>query len=67
MSYDFLLETHETELVKVLSAWSEFRDETSATSAAERSIPFIRVMAIGRRRLLLPEQIVRHCRELSEP
>ena len=27
MKYDFLVETYETERVKVLSAWSEFRDE----------------------------------------
>ena len=27
MSYDFLIETYETERVKVLSVWSEFRDE----------------------------------------
>jgi len=27
MRYDFLLETYATERVKVLSVWSEFRDE----------------------------------------
>jgi len=27
MRYDFLVETYETECVKILSAWSEFRDE----------------------------------------
>src|SRR5215472_16994207 len=27
MKYDFLVETYETERVKVLSVWSEFRDE----------------------------------------
>ena len=27
MKYDFLIETYETERVKVLSVWSEFRDE----------------------------------------
>lgn len=27
MTYDFLIETYETERVKVLSVWSEFRDE----------------------------------------
>lgn len=27
MKYDFLVETYETEQVKVLSVWSEFRDE----------------------------------------
>src|SRR5690348_14833387 len=27
MRYDFLVETYETERVKVLSVWSEFRDE----------------------------------------
>ena len=27
MKYDFLIETYETERVKVLSAWSEFKDE----------------------------------------
>ncbi|HEY2459263.1 MAG TPA: DinB family protein [Candidatus Acidoferrum sp.] len=27
MRYDFLVETYETERIKVLSAWSEFRDE----------------------------------------
>src|SRR5690349_21767520 len=29
MRYDFLVETYETERVKVLSVWSEFRDEDS--------------------------------------
>ena len=27
MKYDFLIDSYETERVKVLSAWSEFRDE----------------------------------------
>ena len=27
MIYDFLVETYETERLKVLSVWSEFRDE----------------------------------------
>ena len=27
MKYDFLIETYETERIKVVSAWSEFRDE----------------------------------------
>ena len=27
MNYDFLVETYETERIKVLSVWSEFRDE----------------------------------------
>ena len=27
MKYDFLVETYETERVKVLSVWSEFKDE----------------------------------------
>ena len=27
MKYNFLIETYETERVKVLSAWSEFKDE----------------------------------------
>src|SRR5947208_10799502 len=27
MRYDFLVETYETERIKVLSVWSEFRDE----------------------------------------
>jgi hypothetical protein len=27
MQYDFLVETYETERIKVLSVWSEFRDE----------------------------------------
>ena len=27
MKYDFLVETYETERVKVVSVWSEFRDE----------------------------------------
>src|SRR5579862_4502024 len=27
MRYDFLVETYETEITKVISAWSEFRDE----------------------------------------
>lgn len=26
MRYDFLVETYETERIKVLSVWSEFRD-----------------------------------------
>lgn len=30
MKYDFLVETYETERVKVLSVWSEFRDEDMA-------------------------------------
>jgi hypothetical protein len=27
MRYDFLIESYETERIKVLSVWSEFRDE----------------------------------------
>jgi hypothetical protein len=27
MKYDFLVETYETERIKVISAWSEFKDE----------------------------------------
>jgi hypothetical protein len=27
MKYDFLIETYETERMKVVSVWSEFRDE----------------------------------------
>ncbi len=27
MRYDFLVETYETERIKVLSVWSEFRDD----------------------------------------
>ncbi|MBA0083834.1 MAG: damage-inducible protein DinB, partial [Acidobacteria bacterium Pan2503] len=27
MRYDFLVETYETERIKVLSVWSEFRDQ----------------------------------------
>jgi hypothetical protein len=27
MTYDFLVETYETERVKIISTWSEFRDE----------------------------------------
>jgi hypothetical protein len=27
MTYDFLIDSYETEVVKVLSVWSEFRDE----------------------------------------
>jgi hypothetical protein len=27
MKYDFLIDTYETERIKVLSTWSEFRDE----------------------------------------
>ena len=27
MIYDFLVETYETERIKVVSMWSEFRDE----------------------------------------
>jgi len=30
MKYDFLLETYETERVKVLSVWSEFKEEDLA-------------------------------------
>ena len=30
MRYDFLVETYETERVKVVSVWSEFRDEDLA-------------------------------------
>src|SRR5262245_9023904 len=31
MSYDFLIESYETERVKVLSIWSEFRDDDLPT------------------------------------
>jgi uncharacterized damage-inducible protein DinB len=31
MKYDFLVDTYETERVKVLSVWSEFRDEDLPT------------------------------------
>jgi hypothetical protein len=27
MTYDFLVDTYETERVKIISTWSEFRDE----------------------------------------
>jgi hypothetical protein len=27
MTYDFLVQTYETERVKIISTWSEFRDE----------------------------------------
>jgi hypothetical protein len=27
MKYDFLIDTYDTERIKVLSTWSEFRDE----------------------------------------
>jgi hypothetical protein len=27
MNYDFLIETYETERIKVVSVWSEFKDE----------------------------------------
>ena len=30
MRYDFLVETYETERIKVVSVWSEFRDEDLA-------------------------------------
>ena len=30
MKYDFLVETYETERVKVLSVWSEFKEEDLA-------------------------------------
>ena len=33
MRYDFLVETYETERIKVLSVWSEFRDEDLAVRA----------------------------------
>jgi hypothetical protein len=38
MRYDFLVETYDTERIKVLSVWSEFRDEDLAfrPSAARR-------------------------------
>jgi uncharacterized damage-inducible protein DinB len=43
MTYDFLIDTYETERVKVLSVWSEFRDEDLAarphpTDARGRSV-----------------------------
>jgi hypothetical protein len=34
MTYDFLVDTYETERVKVLSVWSEFRDDDLATRPA---------------------------------
>lgn len=43
MRYDFLVETYETERIKVLSVWSEFRDEDlpfrpNAKDSRERSV-----------------------------
>ena len=35
MRYDFLVETYETERIKVLSVWSEFRDEDSTARPRE--------------------------------
>ena len=34
MSFDFLVETYETERVKILSVWTEFRDEDLADGRA---------------------------------
>ena len=43
MKYDFLVETYETERIKVLSVWSEFHDEDltvrpNATDRRGRSV-----------------------------
>ena len=36
MRYDFLIDTYETERIKVLSAWSEFRDEELSVRPQDR-------------------------------
>jgi hypothetical protein len=36
MKYDFLVETYETERIKVVSVWSEFRDEELSLSRRTR-------------------------------
>ncbi len=51
MRYDFLVETYETERVKVVSVWSEFRDEDMA----------FRPNAIDTRGRSVREQMVHQC------
>src|SRR3977135_627233 len=51
MRYDFLVETYETERVKVVSVWSEFRDE---------DLP-VRPRANDRRGRSVREQMVHQC------
>src|SRR5262245_59206599 len=51
MTYDFLVETYETERVKVLSMWSEFQDE---------DLP-VRPHATDRRGRSVREQMVHQC------
>ncbi len=51
MRYDFLVETYETERIKVLSVWSEFRDE---------DLPF-RPNAKDSRGRSVHEQMVHQC------
>lgn len=51
MRYDFLVETYETECVKVLSVWSEFRDE---------DLP-VRLRAGDPRGRSMREQMVHQC------
>ena len=51
MRYDFLVETYETERIKVVSVWSEFRDE---------DLP-VRPRASDRRGRSVREQMVHQC------
>src|ERR1700694_6273281 len=51
MRYEFLVETYETERVKVVSVWSEFRDE---------DLP-VRPRADDRRGRSVREQMVHQC------
>lgn len=51
MKYDFLIDTYETERVKVLSTWSEFRDE---------DLP-VRPLRSDRRGRSVHEQMVHQC------
>ena len=37
MRYDFLVETYETERIKVVSVWSEFRDEDLASAQRRKT------------------------------
>ena len=69
MRYDFLIESYETERVKVLSVWSEFRDERSAgATETGRSARTQRARAHGapvRQRGYLVSQHARHRRRRS--
>src|SRR5260370_3265368 len=51
MRYDFLVETYETERVKVVSVWSEFRDEDLAVRprADDRRGRSVRVQMVHQR------------------